>query len=84
MSLINLNQRYPLNEAYFRLALINTSFISDISILQFTISELFISGKFKDLQGTITVKDSKGEFHFTQVLKTTSKKKKSAKKTVSN
>ena len=48
------------------------------------ISELFISGKFKDLPGTITVKASKGEFHFTQVLKTTSKKKKSAKKTVSN
>ena len=48
------------------------------------ISELFINGKFKDLPGTVSVKGSKGEFKFSQVLKVNPKKKKSAKKTVSN
>ena len=44
------------------------------------ISELFINGKFKDLPGTVSVKGSKGEFKFSQVLKVNQKRKKSAKR----
>jgi len=58
------------------------------NLIENTISEMFISGKFKDKPGTISIKASKGSFVFSQSLDETktkiNKNKKTAKKSVLN
>ena len=53
------------------------------NLIENPISEMFISGKFKDVDATINVKASKGNFVFSQSFnKTIKKKKNTAKNTV--
>tara|TARA_B100000614_G_C14554949_1_gene495244 strand:+ start:640 stop:3108 length:2469 start_codon:yes stop_codon:yes gene_type:complete len=52
-------------------------------LIENKISEMFITGEFKDSSGIISVKASRGNFIFTQSLKKPTKIKKPAKKSVS-
>ena len=45
------------------------------NLIENPISEMFISGKFKDIDATINVKASKGNFVFSQSFNKTIKKK---------